>query len=98
MQKQKDMESTMLRAHRDFIAGLEKSIVILEKDLGEAGDMEHVCSDEWCQATEDFIDELHKNVYSISEPRWATAEDSEKIKELRRRIKKLYTKYEKIHA
>jgi len=98
MQKQKDMENTMLQAHRDFIAGLEKSIAILENDLGEVGDMAHVCTDEWCQATEDYIDELHKNVYSISEPRWATAKDSEKIKELRQRLKKLYNKYEKIHS
>lgn len=98
MQKQKDMENTMLMTHRNFIEGLEKSISILEKDLGEAGEMEHVCSDEWCQAIEDYIDELHKSIYSISEPRWATAGDSEKIKELRKRIKKLYTKYEKIHT
>lgn len=98
MQKQKDMENTMLRTHRRFIEGLEESVSILEKDLGEADEMEHVCTEEWCQATEDYIDELHKNIYSISEPRWATLEDSEKIKELRRRIKKLYINYEKIHA
>jgi hypothetical protein len=98
MQKQKDMENSMLLVHRRFVTGLEDSIAILEKDLGEADEMEHVCTDEWCQAIEDYIDDLHKNVYSISEPRWATAEDSEKIRELRKRIKKLYTKYEKIHS
>ena len=98
MQKQKDMENTMLRAHRDYFAGLGESIAILEKDLGEAGKMEHVCSAEWCQAIEDYIDELHKSVYSISEPRWATDEDSRKIKELRQRIKKLYTRFVSLHA
>lgn len=98
MQKQKDMENAMLKAHRDFMNGLEESVVILEKDLGDADEMEHICTDEWCRATENYIDELHKNIYSISEPRFATAEDSEKIKELRRRIKKLYSQFDKIHA
>lgn len=93
MQKQKDMEDIMLKSHRDFIAGLGKSISILEKDISEAGEMENSCTDEWCRAIENYIDELHKSVYSISEPRWATPEDSRKIKDLRNRIKKLYKRY-----
>ncbi len=98
MQKQKEMENTMLKTHRDFVVGLEESVSMLEKEINEAGKMESVCTDEWCMATEDYIDELHKNVYSISEPRWATKEDSQKIKDLRQRIKKLYTKFEKVSA
>ena len=50
MQKQKDMEDIMLKSHRDFIAGLGKSISILEKDISEAGEMENSCTDEWCLA------------------------------------------------
>ena len=98
MQKQKDMENIMLKTHRDFIAGLEESTTILEKNIEDAGKMEHICTDEWCMATEDYIDELHKSIYSISEPRWATEEDSKKISDLRKRIKKLYTKYEKVSS
>ena len=98
MLKQKDMENSMLQTHRDFVAGLEKSTAKLEKDIDEAGKMEKVCTDEWCMATEDYIDDLHKSVYSISEPRWADAQDSKKISDLRKRIKKLYAKYEKVSA
>ena len=98
MQKQKDMENTMLMTHRNFVEGLDETISMLEKDIGEAGTMEGVCTDEWCRAMEDYIDELHKNVYSISEPRWATSEDSQKIKDLRRRIKKLYNQYAAVSA
>ncbi len=87
------MERTMLSAHRDFMKGLEKAVEILEKDIGEAREMSQICTDEWCQATENVIDELHKSVYSISEPRWLTNEDSEKIRTLRRRVKDLYAKY-----
>lgn len=97
MQKQKDMENAMLKAHRDFITGLNESVKILENDIDEADQMEHICTDEWCLATEHYIDELHKNIYSISEPRWAMDEDSKKIKELRKRIKKLYSQFEQMH-
>jgi len=93
MLKQKDMERTMLLAHREFMTGLEKSIDMLESDINEATEMDEICTDEWCKSTELYIDELHKNLYSISEPRWADPEDSRKIHELRDRIKKLYAHY-----
>ena len=93
MKTQKEMELTMLNAHRDFMRGLEKAVEMLEKDINEASEMSRICTDEWCQATENVIDELHKSIYSISEPRWLTTEDSEKIRDLRRRIKSLYTQY-----
>ena len=93
MQKQTDMELAMLTAHREFMTGLEKAIDLLEKDIAEAGEMSHICTDEWCRATESVIDELHKSIYAISEPRWLTNEDSEKIRNLRQRVKNLYAQY-----
>lgn len=90
MQSQKKMEQDMMRNHRDFITNLEETVAQLEKDISEASEMERICTDEWCRATENIIDELHKATYSISEPRWATADDSHKIKELRNKIKDMY--------
>ncbi len=40
-----------------------------------------------------ILDELAKMIYSISEPRWLTQKDSDKIKQLRLRIHDLYAKY-----
>jgi IS1 family transposase len=90
MQMQKKMELDMLTNHREFVANLEESVVQLDKDIKEAMEMEHICTDEWCRATENVIDELHKAVYSISEPRWATAEDSKKISHLRQMVRDMY--------
>jgi hypothetical protein len=90
------MEETMLRAHRDFMTNLEKTINLLEQDITEAGEMTKICTDEWCNATENVVDELHKCVYSISEPRWLTAADSKKISELRHRLHDIYAKYRRI--
>ncbi len=93
MQRQQQMEDSFLIAHREFMANLEKSLSILEDDIAEAAEMEHICTDEWCRATELVIDELAKVVYSISEPRWLTPEDSKKLMQLRSKMHELYADF-----
>lgn len=93
MLSQKDMENAMLMAHRQFLTGLEKSLDILEEDLDQVAELSEVCTDEWCKSAEDFLDYLHKSIYSLSEPRWAEKEDSRKIHELRDRLKNLYVHF-----
>ncbi|MDD3618114.1 MAG: hypothetical protein RBR09_12750 [Desulfobulbaceae bacterium] len=95
MEQQKKMEESFLRAHREFMTNLNASLDILEKDIDEVGEMAQICTDEWCKATENVLDELAKVVYSISEPRWLSDEDSLKLKCLRERIHNLYGKYKK---
>ena len=72
---------------------MEESLKILEKDLDEAEEMSEKCTGEWCEATEHVIDELSNSLFSISEPRWSSEEDSKKLKALKRRIHDLYAKY-----
>lgn len=93
MKRQVAMEETMLRAHREFMANLEQSLDLLEKDLAEAGEMSTICTDEWCMSTEGVLDELTKLIFSISEPRWLTRDDSRKLRALRHRAHDLYAQY-----
>ncbi|GAB6058124.1 hypothetical protein [Desulfonatronum parangueonense] len=76
-----------------FLSSLEESLNDLEKDIDEAANMQGVCTDEWCEAIEHVIDDLNKNLFAISEPRWASKEESKRIKELRKRVYDLYAKY-----
>lgn len=96
MKRQIEMQETMLLAHREFMDNLDKSLNILAKDIDETKEMTHICTDEWCLATEGVLDELAKIVFSISEPRWLSKEDSKKISELRHRIHDLYARYKTI--
>ena len=96
MQRQIEMEETMLMAHREFTTNLEKSIELLAQDISEAAEMTQICTDEWCNATENVVDELHKCIYSMSEPRWLTEEDSKKISNLRHRVHDIYAQYKSI--
>lgn len=76
-----------------YLSSLEDSLKELEKDIDEAANMTGVCTDEWCEAIEHVIDDLNNSLFAISEPRWATEEDSRKIKKLKKRVYDLYAKY-----
>lgn len=96
MKRQIEMEETMLRAHREFMENLEKSLKLLDQDINEAKEMANICTDEWCLATEGALDELAKIIFSISEPRWLAKKDSKKISDLRHRIHDLYARYKAV--
>lgn len=98
MQLQKKMEQSFLAAHRDFVTNLASSIEMIEKDISDAKEMQQICTDEWCMATEHYLDELGKAIFSISEPRFASDEDSKKIRDLRNRIHDLYANYKSVSA
>jgi hypothetical protein len=96
MQRQKQMQESFLMAHREFITSLDKSLDMIAHDIGEAAEMSKICTDEWCLATEGVLDELAKVIYSISEPRWISKEDSKKISNQRHRIHDLYAQYKSV--
>jgi hypothetical protein len=93
MKRQNEMMESFMTAHRDFITNLDKATDVLESDIDEAAEMGVICTDEWCLATEHTLDDLANMIYSISEPRWVTKDDSLKIKSLRHRVHDLYAKY-----
>jgi len=96
MKRQIEMEDTMLRAHQEFVKNLDQSLMLLAKELDEAAEVSNVCTDEWCVATEGMLDDLAKIVFSISEPRWLSNEDSKKIRSLRHRLHDLYARYKAV--
>ncbi|MDF1614386.1 hypothetical protein [Desulfurivibrio dismutans] len=96
MKRQVEMQECMLRAHRDFLDNLEKSIELVAQDIQDAQGEPQVCTDEWCATAEETLDEMAKLVFSISEPRWLTDEDSKRISNLRRRIHDLYSQYKAV--
>ena len=90
-------QKQLMDAWRTFVDAMEQSMVSLEKDIDEASEMTSICTDEWCEATEHVIDELSNTLFSISEPRWSTQEDSKKIKALKRRVHDLYANYRDVY-
>ena len=91
------LQKDTLEAWGHYMTALETSIQNLEADIEEAADMSHRCTSEWCEATEHVIDEINDALFTISEPRWASDEDSKRIKALKRRVRELYAAYKGTH-
>jgi hypothetical protein len=87
------VENNFLEDWREFIKNMEKSLDVLEQNIDEAAQMAESCTSEWCEATEHVIDEIANSLFSISEPRGSSKEDSKKIRELKRRVHDLYARY-----
>ena len=98
MKRQNEMMESFMIAHREFMNNMEVATKLMEQDIKEAAEMGAICTDEWCLATEHTLDDLANMIFSISEPRWATEEDSQKIKNLRHSVHDLYAKYKSIAA
>lgn len=94
----RDVLGHMGESWKTFMENMNQSMDMLDKDLDEVADMSEVCTSEWCEATEHVLDELSNSVFSISEPRWAPEEDTNKIKELKRRVHDLYAKYKSVRS
>ena len=92
-----EMQTEVVQAWRTYLEALEKSIVILEKEIKESSEMAGTCTDEWCEATQHYIDDINNALFSISEPRWAAKEDSAKIKDLKRRVYHLFADYRDVY-
>ena len=90
---QADIQQEVVETWKTFIGNMEKSLEMLENGINEASEMTDICTSEWCVATEHVIDELSNSLFSISEPSWASKEDSDKIKALKKRLHDLYAKY-----
>jgi hypothetical protein len=90
---QTQVQENVLESWQQLIGSMEESIDLLEKGIDEAAEMRHICTDEWCVATEHVLDELSNGLFSISEPRWVSEQDSKRLRALKRKVHDLYAKY-----
>jgi len=75
-----------------FSESFHDSMGRLEEIVDDVAEMREVCTGEWCEATECMLDEATVAAFAISEPHWAISEDSQKLKELKRRIHDLHAR------
>lgn len=80
-----------------FVENLEDSLGQLEEDLDDALETQSECTDEWCTATEHVLDELGNALFSIHEPSFSKEEDTRRIRELKRRLHKAYSKFASVN-
>jgi hypothetical protein len=74
----------------DFSDSFEDSLERLEEIVNDVSDLRQVCSDEWCDATECLLGEATIAAFAISEPHWASEEDSKRLRDIKKRIHGLH--------
>lgn len=98
MKMQKDMIDSFQLSHRDYMKNLTICLDRIEKEFEESREIDEICTGEWCRAIEFSLDELAKDLYSISEPRWVSQDYSRTLRNMRRRLHDLYAKYQGVRS
>ncbi len=97
------MESAMVpqRADKDWIeyaSSFNGALDRLEQIVDDVSSLRGVCHDEWCDSNECMLDEASIFAFAISEPHWASAEDSKRLRNLKKRIHDLFLELKpKVH-
>ena len=88
-----ELRSEMEEAWNTYLDALEQSLEKIAADIEQVSQVADQCTNEWCEATEHFLDDIANALFTISEPRWSDPSDSDRIKKLRRRVHDLYADY-----
>jgi len=88
-----ELQGTLVGAQKEFIHQLEEAINELEMQIKEADEVEHSGHTEWERSIGGYIDELHRVIFSLAEPRYGSEEDHQKIAALRKKLKDLYADF-----
>ncbi len=79
-----------------FVENLERSLDLIEKEIDFTSKMVDACTLEWCQTTEQALDEISNSLFTISEPSLASSEDSRKLKALKKKVHDVYAKHKAV--
>ncbi|MFP4316018.1 MAG: hypothetical protein ACOC24_04860 [Desulfovibrionales bacterium] len=83
---------------KTYLNGLEESLKYLENGIDEGREMQEICTDEWCEATEHYLDYIAHGLFTIHEPNFASEEDSRRIKDMKKKLHDLYAKYRSVQT
>ena len=88
-----ELQEKLIGAQKEFIDQIEEAINRLENEIKEASEVEHSGRAEWERSIGGYIDELHRVIFSIAEPRYGSEKEHKKIAELRKKLKDLYADF-----
>jgi len=88
-----NIQESIINSWREYVGQMETALNTLDEEIEEASQMSSTCTSEWCEATEHVIDEISNSLFSISEPRGTSEEDSRRLKDMKKKVYDLYAKY-----
>jgi hypothetical protein len=93
MRRQNEMVKSFHAGHRNFIMNLNQSLDMIEQDIDEMTKIKTLHTGQWNVPVAFCLDEVAKDIYSISEPRWGSKKATGALRQTRQRVHDLYAKY-----
>ena len=85
-----EIQELLVGSQKSYMENLGMAIEKVKKEIEEAVTIEKAGHPEWQRSIGGYIDELHRVVFALAEPRYGSDEDHQKITELRGQVKDLY--------
>jgi len=87
------MSVSAMTAWASYLSTLEHALVQMEKSIEDSISVPSACTNEWCESVEEVIDELTEAIYAFNIPRWTNAEQSARVKSLKKKAREVYSMY-----
>lgn len=92
----KAIEENTMAAWSSYLYTLEQALLQMEKSIEDSISIPSACTNEWCDSVEEVIEELTEAIYSFNIPRWAGKDQSERVKNLKKKAREVYAKYTRV--
>ena len=89
----KAIEEKTLNAWEAYYSSLAHSLKQMEMSIEDSVSVPAACTNEWCESVEEVIDELAQAIFTLNIPRWATEEQANSVKKLKKKAQEVYAKY-----
>jgi hypothetical protein len=89
----KTIEENTMKAWASYLSTLEHSLLQMDRSIEDSISVPSACTNEWCESVEEVIDELTEAIYAFNIPRWATTDQSARVKNLKKKAREVYAKY-----
>jgi hypothetical protein len=74
-----------------YMDNLHDSLTQMEQAVNEAREMPMDCDEDWCANARALLDDLNHAIFSIHEPRWSDKKDSDRIREMKNKVRDIYS-------
>ncbi len=88
-----ELQEKLVGAQKDFLEQIEKAMERLKAEIKEAREVEKSSHPEWERSIAGYIDELHRVIFSLAEPRYGSEKVHKKIAKLRKELKDIYADF-----
>jgi hypothetical protein len=82
-----------MMAWASYLSTLEHALIQMERSIEDSISVPWACTNEWCESVEEVIDELTEAIYAFNIHRWASPEQSARVKGLKKKAREVYSKY-----